>query len=54
MALTGCMMPEQVEELMYAQNHQKMVLVISSESKNGDVQQREAQCGRQRLSNRVN
>ncbi len=35
-ALTGCMMPEQVEELMYAQNHQKMVLVISSESKNGD------------------
>jgi hypothetical protein len=35
-ALTGCMTPDQVDELMYAHNHQKIVVVISRESENGD------------------
>ncbi len=35
-ALTGCMMPDQVDELMYANNHQKIVVVISDETENGD------------------
>jgi hypothetical protein len=35
-ALSGCMTKEKVDELMYAHNHQKMVMVISSESENGD------------------
>ena len=35
-AMTGCMTPDQVDELMYAHNHQKIVLVISGESENGD------------------
>lgn len=35
-ALSGCMTKEKVEELMYAHNHQKIVMVISGESENGD------------------
>ncbi len=35
-AMTGCMTPDQVDELMYAHNHQKIVVVISDESENGD------------------
>jgi predicted butyrate kinase (DUF1464 family) len=35
-ALSGCMTKEKVDELMYAHNHQKIVMVISSESENGD------------------
>jgi hypothetical protein len=35
-ALTGCMTPDQMDELMYAHNHQKAVMMISDESENGE------------------